>query len=362
MNEPSSERAAAHGQREIRYEHSPKFLPLLAQAGCSLLVTTYQADRLVTIGAHAGQLVIGFHAFEQPMGLAVGSQQLAIGTRGQAWLLRATPGIASQLEPSGRYDACFLARTAYVTGEINVHELAWGGSQSGIEDLWLVNTLFSCLCHVDGRHSFVPRWRPPFISALAAEDRCHLNGIAMERGRPRYATVLAVSDTPAGWRPAKATAGSIIDVDTGAVLIGGLAMPHSPRLYAGRLWVLESGRGRLLAAEPHSGRTEVVCELPGYARGLAFHGPLAIVGLSKARETAVFGGLPLEERREQLKCGVGFIEVASGRYLGHLEFVKGIDEIFDVQVLPTSRCPAVFGPLTAVDQTEAIWVVPQPST
>ena len=45
-----------------------------------------------------------------------------------------------------------------------------------------MNTLFSCLAGLDSRYSFVPRWRPPFISALAAEDRCHLNGLAMVDG------------------------------------------------------------------------------------------------------------------------------------------------------------------------------------
>jgi len=346
-------------QREICYEHSPKFVPVLEQLGCSLLVSTYQADRLVAIGTEAGRLAISFHGFEQAMGVAVSPQCIAVGTGNQVWMLPAAADIAGQIEPVGRFDACYLARSAHLTGEIHLHEMAWAGVQPGIEDLWLVNTLFSCLCQLDGAHSFLPRWRPPFISALAAEDRCHLNGVAMLDGRPRYVTVFAQTDTAAGWRPGKANSGCILDVDTGEALTHELAMPHSPRMHQGRLWVLDSGRRRLLVVDRDTGRTDVVTELPGYARGLAFCGPMAFVGLSKARETATFGGLPLDAHRDELKCGIGIIEVASGQYVGHLEFRAGIDEIFDVQVLAGVRCPAISGPLAKLDGQSTIWVVPE---
>jgi uncharacterized protein (TIGR03032 family) len=266
-----------------------------------------------------------------------------------------SPEIAAQIEPAGHRDACFLARSSHVTGEIHVHEMVWVD-----RELWVVNTAFSCLCTIDGEHSFVPRWRPPFISSLAAEDRCHLNGLAIDAGRPRFVTAMSETDTPQGWRPGKATGGCVIDIATGATVARGFAMPHSPRVHNGRLWLLDSGRGRLVTVDAETGRTDVVCELPGYTRGLAIVGPLALVGLSKIRETSTFGGVPVADRRDELKCGVALVELASGRQVGLLEFHAGVDEIFDVQLLPGVRNPALCGPYPARDGTPAIWLVPQP--
>jgi uncharacterized protein (TIGR03032 family) len=241
-----------------------------------------------------------------------------------------------------------------MTGDIHVHEMAWAG-----EELWLVNTLFSCLCTLDEGHSFVPRWRPPFITALAGEDRCHLNGLALEGGRPKYVTALAETDTPQGWRPNKATSGCLIDVPSGQTVARGFAMPHSPRVHQGRVWLLDSGTGRLVTVDPATGEVRAGAEQPGYTRGLALHGPYAFIGLSKIRETSTFGGMPIAERRESLRCGVGVVELATGRTVAHLEFQAGVDEIFAVEVLPGVRLPALSGPFPRRDGTEMIWTVPE---
>ena len=76
----------------------------------------------------------------------------------------------------------------------------------------------------------------------------------------------------------------------------GLSMPHSPRWYAGRLWVCESGAGTLGFIDPSTGRYEPIAEVPGFTRGLDFAGNLAFVGLSQVRESAVFSGIPITER------------------------------------------------------------------
>src|SRR5262249_53395294 len=193
--------------------------------------------------------------------------------------------------PAGRYDGCFLARSSHFTGDIHAHELAWAA-----DELWVVNTLFSCLCTLNDVHSFVPRWRPSFVTALAPEDRCHLNGLALADGQPEYVTAFAETDTAAGWRPNKLTSGCLIHVSPGATVARGFAMPHSPRVFQGRVWLLDSGTGRLVVVDSSTARVETVAELPGYTRGLAFHDDFAFVGLSKIRETAVFGGVPIAQR------------------------------------------------------------------
>jgi uncharacterized protein (TIGR03032 family) len=252
--------------------------------------------------------------------------------------LRNAPDIAPRIEPPGQHDGCYLPRSCHVTGDIGVHEIAWAG-----EDLWIVNTRFSCLCTLDPDYSFVPRWRPPFITALAPEDRCHLNGLALANGAPRYATALGETDSAGGWRANKPQGGCLLDVPSGQVVARGLSMPHSPRLRDGRLWLLESGTGQLVLVDPATGRRQTVAALPGFTRGLVLVGPYAFVGLSKIRATSAMDGVPLAERREQLKCGVAVVDLRSGQSIALLEFQTAVEEIFDVQFLPGLRFPEVVG-------------------
>jgi uncharacterized protein (TIGR03032 family) len=331
---------------------------LLQQLRASLLVTTYQANKLLVVRAVAGGLWTLVRHFDKPMGLAVDSRRLALGTLNQVWSLRNAPDIAPRIEPAGVHDACYLPRSSHVTGYIAVHEMAWAG-----DELWAVNTRFSCLCTLDPDYSFVPRWRPPFITALAAEDRCHLNGLAMALGtegrfaKPSYVTALGTTDTPNGWRPDKAKGGCLIDVPSGEFVARGLCMPHSPRWHDGRLWLLESGTGELALIDPASGRRQVVTELPGFARGLAFGGPYAFVGLSKIRPTSVMDGVPLAQRRDKLTCGVAVVELRSGQIVGLLEFQTAVEEIFDVQLLAGVRFPEVVG--FQKDAVQHTFIVPR---
>ena len=344
---------AGAGYREVRFEQSASLAPTLEEIGASLLISTYQAGKLVVVGVHQKKLSLSFHNFDRPMGVAARSGSIAVGCRRQVWFLKNAADVAPRIEPPGSHDACYLARSAHVTGEIHAHEVGWSGNE-----LWLINTLFSCLCTLDGEHSFVPRWRPPFISKLAAEDRCHLNGLATLDGRPRFVTALAETDTPEGWRPNKATSGILIDVQSAAIVARGFAMPHSPRLYQDRLWLLDSGLGRLVQVDAASGKVDSIAELPGYTRGLAFHGPFAFIGLSKIRETSTFGGLPIADRRQSLKCGVAVLDLRSGRLAATIEFLSGVEEIFDVTVLPGIRHPLLQGPFAAEDGAQTIWTVP----
>ena len=323
---------------EFRYTQTESFVALLHELRAALFVSTYQANKLLAVRAAGAGLSTLVRTFDRPMGLAADGRRLAVGTRDRVWLLRDAPDIASRVEPAGLHDACYLPRSCHVTGDIGVHELAWAG-----DELWAVNTRFSCLCTLHPDYSFVPRWRPPFVTALAAEDRCHLNGLAVADGRPRYATALGATDTAGGWRSGKAGGGCVIDVASGEVVVRGLSMPHSPRLRGGRLWLLESGTGRVVLADPATGRTEPVAEVPGFARGLALAGRYAFVGLSKVRATSAMDGVPLAARRDELKCGVAAVDLDAGRLVGLLEFQTAVEETFDVQLLPGLRFPEVIG-------------------
>ncbi len=355
MTAPDTETPGRDGEepaavRSVSHEYTNNWGPILEHLGVSLLVSTYQAGKLVVVGARAGKLDLAYRNFEKAMGIAVAPGKLAVGTSGLIWTLLDEPEIAARLEPAGSHDACYLARSAHFTGEIAGHELAWSG-----DDLWVVNTLFSCLCTIDPRTSFVPRWKPPFISSLAAEDRCHLNGFALQDGLPKIATAMARSDTAGGWRPTKATSGVLMEVPSGEVLVRGLCMPHSPRLHAGQVWLLDSGTGRLVLADVAKGSIQTVAKLSGYTRGLAMKDQFAFVGLSKIRETSTFGGVPIAEDRASLRCGVAVVDLASGTQIALLEFHSGVEEIFDVQIVP-ARSPVVSGPHPSLDETPPLWM------
>jgi uncharacterized protein (TIGR03032 family) len=360
--------------RDIQYAYSESLPSVLGQLKGSLLISAFPVGNLVVLSARQAQLAVSFHAFERPMGLAIRPGWLAVGTRAQVWFLRNAPDIAAKLEPLGHYDACYLTRSSHFTGNIQSHELAWvsatggpgargalagaSGYNAGDAELWIVNTLFSCLCTAHPSYSFAPRWRPPFVSGLAPEDRCHLNGLAVADGKARYVTAMAESDTAQGWRLLKVGGGCVIDVASGQTVSRGLTMPHSPRLAGDRLLVLDSGLGRLVTIDPANGQLEMVAELPGYTRGLAIHGSLAFVGLSKVRSTSSLAGVPITVQPERLRCGFAVVDLHTGQVIAHFEFASGIDELFDIQLLPGISSPFISGPLADRGPGQPIWTVP----
>lgn len=287
----------------------------------------------MTVRSEGDRLNTHFRNFPSPMGLALSDDgnRLAIGTTTQVWEFRDVPSVARRLATAGSHDACYLPRSSHVTGNIQIHEMAYGNGG----ELWFVNTRFSCLATHDTESSFVPRWRPPFITELEPSDRCHLNGLAMKDGKPKYVTALGETNVMAGWRPNKATGGVIVDVDSGEILCRGLSMPHSPRWHGAQLWVCESGSGTLGTVDLNTGKYEPVAAVPGFTRGLDFAGDLAFVGLSQVRESAIFSGIPITERLapEQRTCGVCVVDLRRGEMVALLKFESGVQEIFAVSVL-----------------------------
>lgn len=305
------------------------FAQLLRAGGISLAVSTYQSGKVIIMRARDEVLHTHFRHFQNPMGLAYRGGFLAVGALNEVWKFRNLAALGAQVDKEHPNDATFLPAARYTTGDIRIHELGWCG-----EEIWAVNTRFSCLCTFDGKHHFVPRWRPPFVSAYAADDRCHLNGMEIVNDKPALVTCHGTSDEGEGWRGQKIGGGCILDVESGRALVSGLCMPHSPRLHRGRLWFLESGEGRVCSTPPEGGEVTIHCTLPGFTRGLDFHGRYAFIGLSQVRETAVFGGVPISEEGRERQCGVWIVDLESGETVGFLQFSGTVREIFAVCVLP----------------------------
>ncbi len=320
------------GLRSVYTSNLPE---ILAQLNISLVVSTYQAGKVILVRNDGGTINTHFRNFHKPMGIAVKNHRLTIGGTKTVWYLRNMPAVTQKLEPPSKHDACYLPRRIHITGDIDIHEMAW----STDNELWIVNTRFCCLCTLDHDHSFSPRWRPHFVSALAPEDRCHLNGIGLVNGQPIFVTALGETDTPGGWRENKANGGILMNVDTNDVLLRGLSMPHSPRWYKENLWVLESGEGSLVRVDLENQTWQTVTKLPGFTRGIDFIGPLAFIGLSQVRESATFSGIPLVNRLEERTCGVWVVNIQTGKTVGFLRFEKGVQEIFAVQLLRGVQFP-----------------------
>ncbi len=304
---------------------------IMRQLGISLAVSTYQAGKVILIREDNDSINTHFRNFHKPMGIAADAAgHLTIGGANTVWYYRNMPAVAKKLEPANKHDACYLPRRIHVTGDVDIHEMAY--NRDG--ELIIVNTKFGTLCTLDADHSFNPFWRSYFVTALAPQDRCHLNGLCMVDGNPKYVTALGETDTPGGWRENKKSGGVLMDVDSNEILLRGLSMPHSPRVYNDRLWLLESGEGSLALADLQEQTWHTIIKLPGFTRGIDFIDPLAFIGLSQVRESAVFSGIPLVERLEERTCGIWAINIQTGETVAFLRFEEGVQEIFAVKILP----------------------------
>lgn len=310
----------------------------LDDTGVSIAFTTYQSNRLFLLGRNPEhRLAINERLFDKPMGLYLDRQRLIMSTRYQIWTLE------NRLAPGEDYQGCdrlYIPSTAYTTGDLNVHDVAIDRQ----DNLVFVNTDFSCLATLKAGYSFEPIWTPSFITKLAAEDRCHLNGLAMVDGEPAYVTACSETNEGAGWRNHRIEGGIVIHVPSNQIIARGLSMPHSPRWYQGKLWLLNAGTGDLGYLD--GSRFVPIAFCPGFVRGLAFWGNFALVGMSKLRSSS-FGGLALEQRLADIgqtsKCGLLIIDITTGQIVHCLQIEGPVEELFDVVILPDTVCPQAIG-------------------
>jgi len=329
-------------QHPVTYSMSPGLPGFLGSQRIALAISSYQSGKFYLLGQNVnGGLLVDERFFRKVMGICVPAQ----GTFLLATLMQIIK-FRNVLEPDQQinslFDACYVPREAFVTGELDMHDIG----QLADGRIVFVNTLYNCLATPSERHSFTPIWKPPFISKIIKEDRCHLNGLAMEAGVPRYVTAVSKSDTIDGWRDWRADGGIVIDVASGKVILGGLSMPHSPRLYGGKLWVLNSGTGELGWIErgptATASKFHLLAFCPGFVRGLAFYGKYAFVGLSKPRYQR-FEGLALDTKLAEADsepwCGVQIIDLDTGTCAHWFRIDGPVAELYDVGVVPGAVRP-----------------------
>ena len=324
-------------ESQVKYSMSPGLSGFLGTNRIGLAVSSYQSGKFYLLGQNKdGGLLVDERFFRKAMGICVPDKEtLLLATLFQ--IVKFKNVLEPGQEVNHVFDTCYVPRELYVTGELDAHNV--GQLKDG--RIVFVNTTHNCLATTSERHSFTPLWKPPFVSKIVKEDRCHLNGLAMEDGVPRYVTAVSKSDTIDGWRDRRFDGGIVIDVATGEIVIGGLSMPHSPRVYDGKLYVLNSGTGELGWVEPAEkaadAKFHVVAFCPGFVRGLGFHGNFAFVGLSKPRYER-FEGLALDKKLKDADsepwCGVQIIDLNTGACVHWFRIDGAIGELYDVAVVP----------------------------
>jgi uncharacterized protein (TIGR03032 family) len=311
----------------------------------SLAFSSYQTGQLFLVGRHPnGTISFNQQNFSRAMGLAWTGGRLYLGSLCQVWRLE------NMLKPgevgNETFDAVLVPRNAQTTGDVDIHELGVDAQGRVI----FVNTKYSCLAALDLTDSFRPIWKPPFISKLAPEDRCHLNGMAMAEGAPAYVTAVSRSDVLTGWRERRHEGGVVIEVATGRVITDQLSMPHSPRVAGKKLYVLDSGRGQIVEVDRATGSKRDIAFCPGFLRGMSIHNGHAIVTVSKPRD-GTFKHLSLDAELKQRDaepwCGILIVNLQTGDTVEWIRLDGHITELFDVVAMPGVQCPMSIGPDTA---------------
>ena len=329
---------------QLEIAGSRNFTSWLREQRLSLAFTTYQTGKLFLIGTKPdGKLSVFERTFERCMGLAVSPDAKTLWMSSIYQLWRFENAIPSGTTAPGGYDRLYVPQLGYTTGDVDAHDIALDREGRPL----FVNTLFSCIAAPSETHNFRVVWKPPFITKLAAEDRCHLNGLALRDGAPAFVTAVSTTDVHEGWREKRRDGGVVIDVQANEIICRGLSMPHSPRWHDGKLYVLNSGAGEFGTVDPASGKFEPICFCPGYARGLAISGHFAIIGLSTCRENRTFSGLPLDDalaaKDVQPRCGLLVVDLRTGD-IAHSLTIEGIvRELYDVAILPGVTMPSALG-------------------
>ncbi len=324
--------------------YSPQLPELLLHLNCSIAISTYQAGKLVFISPlDAERLTMLPRSFIKPMGFETDGDRMILATKDEVIFFENSRELANHYpNKPGIYDSLFVPRVTYHTGQVDLHDIAFGK-----EGIWAVNTSFSCICRVNGSFNFIPEWQPPFITQLVSEDRCHLNGLVMQYGSPKYATMLGDTDTLQGWRSNITEGGLLMDVETDEIVLDKLPMPHSPMFYQGDLYMLLSATGEIIMADVKNRSYKAIRQLDGFCRGMDIFGDYMFIGLSKLRKnSSTFAKLSFAGKART--AGIKIIHLPTAALVGELCFQSSVDEIYGLRILPNTIRPNILNTINPI--------------
>ena len=322
-------------------KYSRQVPELLNSLGCSIVLSTYQAGKVIFISSNDGKLVQLTRTFPKPMGIALSEdgERMALANLSEVVVFQNNSSLAHHYPRKPKvYDAMYLPRATYHTNPLDIHDLVWVN-----KELYAVNTMFSCIVKIDDRFSFTPVWQPSFISKIVSEDRCHLNGMVTINDTLKYATAFSQSDSPRGWRKDLMHTGVLINIESNKIVLDNLAMPHSPRWFNEHVYIALSGEGKIIRYNPITNKREEVIQLKGFLRGMAFLENYLFVAHSKVRkESSSFGQLNLEGAK--LNAGIYIVDIVNNSLIGHIEYLNSVEEIYDLQIISKFRRPNILQP------------------
>ncbi|MBL0052224.1 MAG: TIGR03032 family protein [Bacteroidetes bacterium] len=316
---------------------SPQLPELLLKLNCSIAITTYQAGKLVFISpADENRLTQLPRTFAKPMGFEVDGDRLVLATKDEVLFFENSRELAVHYpNKKNTYDSLFIPRATFYTGQVDMHDVALG-----TEGIWAINTSFSCLCQVTGSFNFIPRWQPPFITELVSEDRCHLNGMVLIKGKPKYVTALGKTNIHQGWRDSIVDGGILMDVESNEIILEKLAMPHSPVMYKDELYMLLSASGEIIKVNIKEKKYEVIKQLNGFCRGMDVYNDYLFVAMSKLRKnSSTFAKLSFAEKADE--AGVKVIHLPTKALVAEINYQASVDEIYSLKILANTIRPNI---------------------
>ncbi len=326
---------------------SPQLSELLYKLKCSIAISTYQAGKLIFISpVDSDKLTQLPRDFAKPMGFEISGDRMILATKDEIHYFENSKELAIHYpNKTNTYDSLFLPRTTFYTGQVDMHDIAIGN-----DGIWAVNTSFSCLCLVTGNYNFIPKWQPSFITDLVSEDRCHLNGLVMVNGKPKYVTALGTSDTRQGWRENIVEGGVLIDVETNEIILDKLPMPHSPLIHDGVFYMLLSASGEFVKVDLKAKKYEVLKKLEGFCRGMDIIGDYAFIAMSKLRKnSSTFAKLSFAEKADV--AGIKVLHVPTAAIVGEFIYQTSVDEIYTLKILKDSVRPNILNTTSSLHKS-----------
>ncbi len=334
------------------YTYTPNIPELLQGLNCSVAISTYQTGKVVIFSAQdQNQLIQLPRTFAKPMGMAKKGNKWAIATNDSVIITGNAPGLATNYAPNPNvYDSLYVPRASYYTGPLDMHDIQFTN-----QGLLGINTMFSTLVNIDEDFSFKPVWTPRFISALKPEDRCHLNGLAVEpqTNKPKYISALGQGDTPREWKEGMLNGGVLIDIDSNEIILSNLPVPHTPRIYGKELFMLLSATGELVKVNVESGTYDIIAQVNGFARGMDRIGDYLFIATSKLRpNSSLFKEAPVAKR--SVNCGITIIYLPTGQPCGYINYQTSVEELYDLVLLEGNMRPNILNLEKGVHKTSVI--------
>jgi uncharacterized protein (TIGR03032 family) len=311
---------------------------LLNKLNCSIALSTYQAGKIVFISPSQDneRLMTLPRAFRKPMGISISGNKMVISLYDEIIQFQNSKELAVHYpNKQNTYDSLWLPRATYYTGLVDMHDVNFGD-----DGIYAVNTSFSCICKVDGEYNFTPYWQPHFIDKIMPGDACHLNGMVVLNGKPKYVTALGKTAVPQGWREHIVDGGILMDVERNEIILEGLAMPHSPKMYNGELYMLMSASGDFIKVNTEKKSYETIKKFDGFCRGLTFYKDFAFIGFSKLRKnSSTFAKLSFSDKANF--AGIKIIHMPTNAQVGEIIYETSVDEIYEVAILEDSIRPNI---------------------